>query len=39
MKQMEQPIDFVITWVDGQDEAWRKQRSKYENYAGEDNTE
>lgn len=28
-KAIEQPIDFVITWVDGQDEAWRKQRAFY----------
>ena len=36
---MEYPIDFVVTWVDGQDEAWRRQRSKYQSEDGEDNTE
>lgn len=25
----EYPIDFVITWVDGNDEAWRNEKSKY----------
>lgn len=36
---MEQPIDFVITWVDGQDEAWRRQRAEYEDRRDEDNEE
>ena len=36
---MEQPIDFVVTWVDGQDEAWRKERAKYCATDGEDNGE
>ena len=22
-------IDFVITWVDGQDEAWRREKARY----------
>ncbi|MCM1065467.1 MAG: Stealth CR1 domain-containing protein [Eubacterium sp.] len=26
---MDHTIDFVITWVDGQDEAWRKEKSAY----------
>lgn len=26
---MEQQIDFVITWVDGQDEAWLKRKAHY----------
>lgn len=26
---MDQQIDFVITWVDGQDEVWRKEKSAY----------
>lgn len=24
-----QPIDFVIAWVDGNDEAWKKEKQKY----------
>lgn len=23
------PIDFIITWVDGSDEAWQKEKAKY----------
>lgn len=36
---MEQPVDFVITWVDGQDAAWRAARSRYTEGSGEDNAE
>lgn len=27
---MQQEIDFVITWVDGSDKAWRKQKAMYD---------
>lgn len=33
------PIDFVITWVDGQDEAWREQRARYSHTEDEDDSE
>ncbi|WP_415608027.1 Stealth CR1 domain-containing protein, partial [Leuconostoc falkenbergense] len=23
------PIDFVLLWVDGQDETWLKEKNKY----------
>lgn len=36
---MNHPIDFVITWVDGSDEAWRKERAHYNPADGEDNSE
>ncbi len=36
---MEGPIDFVITWVDGQDEAWQRERAKYQSNAREDHSE
>lgn len=26
---MENKIDFVVTWVDGNDEAWKKQKERY----------
>ena len=29
VNRMNQQIDFVITWVDGQDEAWRKEKKRY----------
>ena len=35
---MEGPIDFVITWVDGQDEAWQRERAKYQSNAREDHS-
>lgn len=38
-KVTKQPIDFVITWVDGQDEAWRKQRASYIHSQDEDDSE
>ncbi len=25
-------IDFIITWVDGNDSAWQKERNHYANY-------
>ena len=28
------PIDFVLTWVDGNDEKWKKTKEKYEKLAG-----
>lgn len=34
-----QPVDFVITWVDSQDEDWRKQRASYNNIQGGDDSE
>ena len=36
---MQHPIDFVITWVDGQDPAWRAERATYSSAAEEDNSE
>ncbi|MCM1213145.1 MAG: stealth family protein [Lachnospiraceae bacterium] len=27
---MDQQIDFVITWIDGQNEAWRKEKSMFQ---------
>ena len=27
---MKDPIDFVVTWVDGNDEKWRKTKSEYQ---------
>ena len=36
---MEQPIDFVITWVDGSDPAWNKERMQYSESSKEDNGE
>jgi len=30
----EYPIDFVVTWVDGNDPEWRKEKAKYEKEAG-----
>lgn len=36
---MEYPIDFVITWVNGQDAEWRKQRARFQERQGEDNSE
>ena len=38
-KAEECPIDFVITWVDGQDEAWRKQKAGYSHTEEEDDSE
>lgn len=32
-------IDFVVTWVDGSDPAWRADRAKYEGGSGVDNRE
>ena len=29
-KQKQGPIDFVITWVNGQDPAWRAEKAKYQ---------
>lgn len=38
---MEQPIDFVIAWVDGEDEVWRGQRKSFQHNiaSGEDDSE
>lgn len=36
---MEQPVDFVITWVDGNDGAWRRERARFSGKSGEDNAE
>lgn len=30
VEKMEAPIDFVVTWVDGSDPDWIKEKSKYE---------
>jgi len=37
-KTTENPIDFVITWVDGQDNAWRKQKAHYNHTEDEDDS-
>lgn len=29
MTEREQPIDFVLTWVDGRDPAWREEKRRY----------
>lgn len=34
---LEEKIDFVITWVDGNDEEWRKEKDKYSPHKSEDN--
>ena len=31
-KAMSEPIDFVVTWVDGNDEEWQKDKNKYEEH-------
>lgn len=36
---MENKIDFVLTWVDGSDEEWLKQRRQYQPGKGADDTE
>lgn len=38
-KAVGHPIDFVITWVDGQDKEWRKLRASYSHTGEEDNSE
>ena len=38
MKKQTQ-IDFVVTWVDDRDPAWRKERAKYSQDRGTDNRE
>lgn len=38
--EMQQPIDFVIIWVDGNDQEWRAEKSKYDkNVKGNANSE
>ena len=27
---MKEPVDFVVTWVDGSDPAWKAQKEEYE---------
>lgn len=39
MDDMDQQIDFVITWVDGQDEAWRQEKNSYLHGSGSDDSE
>lgn len=39
MKQGEVAVDFVVTWVDGNDPAWQAERAKYVQGFGEDNRE
>ena len=29
-KEMHEPIDFVVTWVDGNDKEWQKEKDKYQ---------
>lgn len=36
---MKEEIDFVITWVDGSDPAWRKEKASYDPSAGNDDGE
>lgn len=31
---MTEPIDFVVTWVDGSDPAWREEKERYEKQFG-----
>jgi len=33
-EEMTDPIDFVVTWVDGADPVWRAEKEKYEKQAG-----
>ena len=33
---MENKIDFVMIWVDGNDQEWRKEKNHYENKSGDD---
>ena len=36
---MEQEIDFVVTWVDGSDKAWRKEKARYSGQGTIDDSE
>jgi len=36
---MEQEIDFVVTWVDGGDPAWRRERARFSGETGVDDDE
>lgn len=36
---MDDPIDFVVTWVDGNDSAWRKEKAKYDPSFDKGNTD
>lgn len=36
---MNEPIDFVITWVDGSDPEWRKERARYSPGSDTDDSE
>lgn len=31
-KKMIEPIDFVVTWVDGNDKEWQKEKNKYDEH-------
>lgn len=33
-REMNEPIDFVVTWVDGSDPAWRAEKGRYEKAYG-----
>lgn len=33
------PIDFVVTWVDDGDPAWRKEKNEYQSLDHDDKTE
>jgi len=37
--KVQEEIDFVITWVDGADKAWRKQKAEYDPNIGNDDDE
>ena len=34
VEPMSEPIDFVVTWVDGNDSAWQKEKQKYQTQMG-----
>lgn len=33
------PIDFVVTWVDDGDPAWRKEKNEYQSLDHDDKTD
>lgn len=37
MKNDDYPIDFVVTWVDGNDPVWQAEKAKYSPHKNEDN--
>ncbi len=38
-EELEYPIDFVITWVDGADEVWKKEKASYSPAKEDDDSE